>query len=93
MVKKFIENGYAEVIKILGIFLTASTMIVGITLFIADRPTRAEVKDTIDSRLKPIENQINEITKRQETFIMSLSKIPITNKKGSLCSKEHLRMS
>jgi len=63
MVKKFIENGYAEVIKILGIFLTASTMIVGITLFIADRPTRAEVKDTIDSRLKPIENQINEINK------------------------------
>ena len=76
MVKKFIENGYAEVIKILGIFLTASTMIVGITLFIADRPTRAEVKDTIDSRFKPIENQINEINKTTRDIYNVLVKDP-----------------
>lgn len=61
MVKKFIESGYAEVVKILGLFLTAGAMIVAITLFIADRPTRAEVREIIEKnvgvRIERLEKQ------------------------------------
>lgn len=68
MVKKFIESGYAEVAKILGIFLTAGTMIVAITLFIADRPTRAEVREIISKnvgdRIGRIEVQVDETSKK-----------------------------
>ena len=59
MVKKIIENGYAEMIKIFGILLTLGGVIVGITLFVADRPTRAEVKEqievTINARIDRLE--------------------------------------
>ena len=68
MVKKFIENGYAEVVKILGIFLTAGSVIVAITLFIADRPTRAEVREIIEKnvgeRIGRIEVQVDETSKK-----------------------------
>ena len=47
--QQFVNSGKSEIIKIIGIFLTIITMIVGITLFVADRPTRAEVKSEIDS--------------------------------------------
>jgi hypothetical protein len=51
MVKKLIESGYAEVLKILGLFLTGGSMIVAITLFIADRPSRAEVREIIEKNV------------------------------------------
>ena len=61
MVRKFIENGYAEVAKVIGLFLTAGAMIIAITLFVADRPTRAEVREIIDknvgSRIERLEKQ------------------------------------
>ena len=79
MVKKFIENGYAEVVKILGIFLTAGSMIVAITLFIADRPTRAEVKQTIDDRLKPMEQQLKDLNNRTQdiyNILIDMNKKP-----------------
>lgn len=66
MVKKFIENGYAELVKIFSILLTAGGIIVAITLFVADRPTRAEVNKTIDDRLKPLEKQLQSIGERTE---------------------------
>lgn len=79
MVKKFIENGYAEVVKILGIFLTAGSIIVAITLFIADRPTRAEVKQTIDDRLKPMEQQLKDLNNRTQdiyNILIDMNKKP-----------------
>lgn len=77
MVKKFIENGYAEIVKALGLILTAGGIIVAITLFIADRPTRAEVNKTIDERLKPLEKQIDAIDKRtQEIYNLIISGKP-----------------
>ncbi|MGV8130496.1 MAG: hypothetical protein ACP5N7_00160 [Candidatus Pacearchaeota archaeon] len=79
MVKKFIENGYAEVVKILGIFLTAGSMIVAITLFIADRPTRAEVKQTIDDRLNPMEQQLKDLNNRTQdiyNILIDMNKKP-----------------
>ena len=69
MVKQFVERGYAELVKAFGLILTAGGIIVAITLFIADRPTRAEVNKTIDDRLKPLEKQLDAIDKRtQERF-------------------------
>lgn len=79
MVKKFIENGYAEVVKILGIFLTAGSIIVAITLFIADRPTRAEVKQTIDDRLNPMEQQLKDLNNRTQdiyNILIDMNKKP-----------------
>lgn len=79
MVKKFIENGYAEIVKALGLILTAGGIIVAITLFIADRPTRAEVNRAIDDRLKPIEAQLQELNKRTENIYNIL--LDLNNKK------------
>lgn len=72
MVKKFVENGYAELVKIFSILLTAGGVIVAITLFIADRPTRAEVNKTIDDRLKPIEQQLQNVDKTTKDILKIL---------------------
>ena len=68
MVKKLIESGYAEVLKILGLFLTGGSMIVAITLFIADRPSRAEVREIIEKnvgdRIGQIEIQVTETNRK-----------------------------
>lgn len=79
MVRQFIDKGYAEVVKILGIFLTAGTVIVAITLFVADRPTRAEVKQTIDDRLKPMEQQLKDLNVRTQdiyNILIDMNKQP-----------------
>ncbi len=68
MVKQFIEKGYAEIVKAFGLMLTAGGIIVAITLFVADRPTRAEVNKTIDDRLKPIEKQLQDMNNRTENI-------------------------
>jgi len=77
MVKKFIERGYAEVAKIVGLFLTAGAMIIAITLFIADRPTRAEVREIIDKnvgqRIERLEKQAdNNATKIDDIHKMMI---------------------
>lgn len=63
--REFVDSGKAELLKVIGIFLTLVTMIVAVTLFIADRPTRAEVKDqinaTVNNRIERIEKKVDEM--------------------------------
>ena len=54
-----------ELVKSLTLLLTIIALIVGATVFVADRPSRTEVKEiintTVSARLTRIENQLTNI--------------------------------
>ena len=62
--EKVINTKY-ELIKIIGIFLTLFTLIITATVFVAEKPSRAEVreivKDSVERRLDNIEVQLRQI--------------------------------
>ena len=62
--EKVINTKY-ELIKIIGIFLTLFTLIITATVFVAEKPSRTEVreivKESLEKRLDNIEAQLRQI--------------------------------